>query len=109
MLSELGKLQESSESVWYSNLSISIETRSEESDELVHKEYTFSYAEEWDKWTFREYEEKRTPDVDIGDRDWRRTRNVYWSDADAPDVDVPPEVSRQLEELLDADEVVLQK
>jgi hypothetical protein len=109
MLTDLEDLQQSDESVWSVEMSFDIETRSEEDGELVHKEYTFHYTEEWDKWVFSSYEEKRTPKAaNISDRNWRRSRQIYWDDTDAPSIDVPPEVSKQLEEATGAKEVVLQ-
>lgn len=110
MLSELSDLQESSEEVYGAvEVSFTIDTRSEDGDELIHREYTFSHADEWNKWSFQEFEERRTENVDdITSRNWRRVRHVLWSDSEAVDVDVPPEVSSKLEELLDLEELVIQ-
>jgi len=111
MLSELSELQESEESVWgQPTVSFSIETRTEDGHELVQREYTFSRAPEWDKWTFMEFEEKRTEDTDlITDRTWRRSRHIMWHETEAPTIDVPPEVEKELKELLGLDEMTIQK
>lgn len=110
MLTELSNLQESDEAVWgASEVSFTIETRATESNELVEREYTFSHASEWDKWTFTEFTEKRAEETaSVSDRNWRRSRHIMWSASEAPTVDVPPEVTEQLEELLDIDKLVLQ-
>lgn len=110
MLNELNELQESDERVWGTPaLSFEFETRSEDGNELIHRTYTFSYAKEWDKWTFSEFEEERTENTSrITARNWRRTRHIYWSDTEAPTVDVPPEVTSELKEVLGHDNVVLQ-
>lgn len=109
MLSDLTDLQSSEESVWSIDLSFDIETRSEENDELVNRKYTFSYAEEWDKWTFKEYREERTPDEErMMERDWKRSRHVVWQDSDVPTVEVPPEVADALAEATGADDVTIQ-
>lgn len=111
MLSELTELQESDERVWSApTVSFTIQTRSEEGDELIEREYTFSHAKEWDKWTFMEFEEKRTVDTTmITDRNWRRTRHILWQEPEAPTVDVPPEVEDELQELLGLEEMTIQK
>lgn len=108
MLTDLEKLQSSEERVTCTSLSLTIETRCDERDELVEKEYSFSYAPEWDKWTFTEYVEKRTPDVTVGDRDWRMAQHILWDDAEAPTIDVPPEVSKQLADATGAESVTIQ-
>lgn len=110
MLSELEDLQESDESVWCTRMSFDIETRSEDGDELVHKTYTFSYAKEWDKWTFQEYHEKRTPDTSrMSDRNWRKSRHIMWNDVnETPTIDVPPEVSKQLAMATGSESVTIQ-
>lgn len=91
-------------------VSFSIETRTEDGHELVQREYTFSHAPEWDKWTFTEFEEKRTEDTDwVTDRTWRRSRHIMWHEREAPTIDVPPEVEKKLEELLGLDEMTIQK
>lgn len=110
MLSDLNDLQESEEDVWGEpKLSFDIETRSEDGNELIHRTYTFSYAKPWDKWTFHEFEEKRTKNTHrISARNWRRKRHVIWQDAEAPTVPVPPEVTEKLKEMMDLDELVLQ-
>lgn len=110
MLSELSGLQESEEDLWgATKVSFTIQTRKEESSELIQREYTFSRVKELDKWTFSEFEEEKTPDTKhITDRNWRRTRHILWNDSEAPSVTVPPEVSEQVEELLGLDELVMQ-
>lgn len=110
MLSELEDLQESDESVWCTNMSFDIETRSDDGDEIVHKKYTFSYAKEWDKWTFHEYKEKRSPDTTkISDRDWSKSRHIFWQDVnETPTIDVPPEVSKALAEATGSESVTIQ-
>lgn len=111
MLTELSGLQESEESVWgAAQVSFNISTRSEGDGELIEREYTFSHAKEWDKWTFSEFEERRTKDVNsVSGRNWRRSAHVHWNDAEAPSVDVPPEVTEKLKELLEVEELTLQK
>ncbi len=86
-------------------MSVSIETRNDSGSELVHKEYVFSYASEWDKWTFSEYVEKRTPDTErVSDRNWRQTRHLMWHDAgEVCEIDVPPEVGEALSEATGGD------
>jgi hypothetical protein len=110
MLNELSGLQSSDESIWHVNMSFEIETRCEESGELVHKTYTFSYAKEWDKWTFQEYHEERTPDTTrITDRNWTRSRHILWSDvSETPTIDVPPEVADALAKATGAESVTIQ-
>jgi hypothetical protein len=111
MLSELTELQESEEDVWGKpTVSFTIETRTEDGTELVQREYTFSHAPEWEKWTFQEFEEKRTEDTSlITERNWRRSRHIIWSEPEAPTVDVPPEVEKELQELLGLEEMTIQK
>lgn len=111
MLSELNDLQESTEDIWNtSRVSFTIDTREEESGELIQREYTFSHAPRWDSWNFFEFEEKRTEDTDlISERSWRRTRHVMWHETEAPTVDVPPEVEKQLQKLLGLEEITIQK
>jgi len=109
MLTELEELQSSDEQLWKTHLSFEIETRSEEGNEIVHKTYTFNYADAWEKWTFSEYLEKRTPDTArMGDRDWRKARHIYWQDHETPSIEVPPEVSQRLAEMVGADSVTVQ-
>lgn len=110
MLDELTDLQESDETLWTTNLSIDIETRSEDENELVHKEYSFSYAKEWDKWTFSEYVEKRTPDTaSISGRNWRQSRHIFWQEVNkTPTIDVPPEVSKALAKATGSESVTIQ-
>lgn len=110
MLTELEGLQSSDESVTATTLSLEFETRSNEDDEIVHKEYRFSYADEWDKWMFHEYTEKRTPDTaKIEKRNWRQTRHIIWTETrEVPEIDVPPEVSQKLAEATGAESVTIQ-
>jgi len=109
MLNELSQLQESDENYWMTSMSFSVETRSEDGDELVHKTYTFSWGEEFDEWHFMEYEEKRTKDTRrITDRNWEKSRHVWWNEVNKPiDVDVPQIVSDKLAERLGCDEVTI--
>jgi hypothetical protein len=111
MLNELTGLQTSDEQVWGSpKISFEVETRSTAGDELLQRTYVFSYTPEWDKWMFSEFEEKcATSSSEVGGRNWRRRRHIYWNDAESPSVDVPPEVTERLEELLGLEQVVLQK
>lgn len=110
MLNELTDLQTSDEEVWRAaELSFEIETQLEEDGKLVRREYTFSYAKEWDKWTFVEFDEQETPNVSPARREWRRTRHIYWNDGESATIEVPPEVTRELEEMLDLDRVILQQ
>lgn len=111
MLSELTELQESAEDIWSKpTVSFTIDTRTEDGAELVQREYTFSRAPEWGKWTFMEFEEKRTENTElITDRNWRRSRHILWQDSEAPTVDVPPEVEKELQELLGLEEMTIQK
>jgi hypothetical protein len=109
MLTDLDNLQESDENVQAIELSFDIETRSDDSGECIERRYTFSYAEEWDKWVFTEFKEKRTPDEGrIADRNWRKSRHVMWHDGEAPNVDVPPEVSQKLKDATGAEKVTIQ-
>jgi len=110
MLSELGELQESKEDVWGEpTVSFTIQTRTEDGTELVQREYTFSRASHWDVWTFHEFEEKRTENTgNITDRAWRRSRHIIWSESEAATVDIPPEVEKELQELLGLEEMTIQ-
>lgn len=99
MLNELTGLQSSDEDV-YSDPKVSFEIETKESGgEDIRRRYVFSQAPEWDKWMFHEFEEKR---------DGRRSRHVFWDDAKASSIEIPPEVTKKLEELLDLEKVVLQ-
>lgn len=111
MLSELSGLQESSEDVWgCAEVSFTINTREEDEDEIIEREYTFSHAPEWDKWTFVEFEERRANDAKyLTNRTWRRTKHVMWDDAESPTVSVPPEVQEKLEEMLGLEQMVIQQ
>ena len=109
MLSELEELQQSDESVWSQSMTIEIETRSKSGNELVHKEYTFSYADQFDKWMFSEYVEKRTRDTtSVTDRNWRKSRHLFWQDGEASTIDVPPEVSQALADATGSESVTIQ-
>jgi hypothetical protein len=110
MLSELTDLQDSEEYVWGTpSMSFTIRTREDGSDAVIQREYTFSYAEEWEKWTFTEFEEKRGEKTQInGGRHWRRTEHKTSSEEPIPDIDVPPEVGRKLNEAIGSEEVTIQ-
>lgn len=110
MLTELSDLQESDEQIWgASKVSFTIETRSEEDRQIIQREYTFSHTPAWDKWMFQEFDEKKTSDTNrVSDRNWRRSRHMFWDESQSPTVSVPQEVQEQLEELLDVDELTLQ-
>jgi len=110
MLTELSDLQESGERVWdCSDISFTIESTSEDGDERVQRRYTFSNAPEWDKWAFTEFEECRATKPAPSNKDnWRRSRHLMWHDLEAPSIDIPPEVSNKLEELLGVDEITIQ-
>jgi hypothetical protein len=103
-------MQDTDESVQRVDLTFDIKSRASEGDELVNKTYTFSYARQWDKWTFTEYSEERTPDTPaITDRKWRKSRHIRWDDfSETPTIDVPAEVSEALEEATGADDVTIQ-
>lgn len=110
MLNELEDLQaESNEKVWGApRVSFTIETREGVDGELIRREYTFSHAKEWDKWTFFEYEEHRTDDTQfMKDRNWRRTKKFHWSEP-RPLPPIPPEVNQELKELLGVEELNIQ-
>lgn len=111
MLSDLNQIQdESSESIQHIDMSFDIETRDKENDEIVQRIYTFSYAKQWDTWTFQEYVERRTPDTDrVGDRDWRKSKELFWHDInETPEIDVPPEVSKKLAMATGSESVTIQ-
>jgi len=110
MLTELSGIQQSDESVWgTAKVSFTIETRSEEDNELIQRKYTFSHASEWDKWVFHKFEERRTKDtVRMTARNWRRTKSLTWDESEAPTIEVPPEVTEEVEEMLGLDSMVLQ-
>lgn len=111
MLTELEDLQHSDETVYGIDLTFDVETRSDDGDELVERHYTFSYAKEFDKWTFTEFKEKRASNSDKAhERNWRRSRHIMWYEAnETPTIDVPPEVSNALEEATGAEAVTLQE
>ena len=111
MLSELTELQDSDdgERVWGEpTVSFEIDTRTSNDEWLVNKTYVFSYAREWQKWCFSEFIEKRTRNTEhISDRNWNRTEHVLWQEGDSRDIDVPPEVTRKLQDLLSMEEIEL--
>lgn len=110
MLNELDDLQKSGETVWNISMSFDVETRSDDDGELVHRTYRFGYAQEWDKWTFQEFRERRTPDArTVSDRNWQQSRHIMWNDVnETPTIDVPPEVTEKLQEATGAESVVIQ-
>lgn len=110
MLRELTDLQDSEEYVWGTpSVSFTIRTREENSDVLIQREYTFSYAKEWGKWTFTEFEEKKGEKTQVnGGRHWRRTRHTTSGEQAIPDIDVPPEIGRKLKEATGAEEITVQ-
>lgn len=91
-------------------MNFEIETRDDERNELVEKVYTFSYAKQWDRWTFQEFVERRTSDTKMmKDRNWRKTRELFWHDVhETPDVEVPPEVTDRLAMATGSESVVIQ-
>jgi hypothetical protein len=111
MLTELGDIQSSDESVEAVELSFDIETRIEEGGERVARTYTFDYAKEWDKWTFVEfYEERAKDDALPSERVWRQTQHIMWYDVDeTPDITVPPEVTDALQKATGAKEIIIQR
>lgn len=110
MLNELSGFQSSDERFFSISLSFDVETRADEGGELVHRTYTFSYAEEWDTWIFSEFHEKRTGDTKLGaERDWSRSRHVMWHDmSETRTIDVPPEVADRLAEATGSSSVTIQ-
>lgn len=111
MLGELAELQATGEEIINQvQMSIAIESRDTEGDELVESTYVFGYAKEWDKWTFQEYKEKRTPDTRLmSDRNWTETEHIFWQDSEAtPQVSVPNRVADELAEATGADSVTIQ-
>lgn len=111
MLGELTEIQEpSEESVDSVSMSFDVRTRDTESEELVERVYTFCYAPEWDKWTFQEFLERRSPDtLRMSDRNWRRVKHCLWHEAgETPDIDVPPQVAEKLSQATGAESVTIQ-
>lgn len=101
MLSELSEIQESAEKLSSVEFTISVETRCEESGESVKRQYTFDYTNEWDKWTFVEFDELRCDDPP---GQWRTARKILWNEADRiPDIHIPAEVTDRLERVVDGD------
>lgn len=110
VLTELEDLQESDERVWgVADVSFSIRTRSEDGNETVKRTYTFSHAPEWEKWMFTEYEEKRAPSTEFDEVNWRREKHLTWDETDSRKIDVPKEVTDELSNLLDLDEMIIQR
>lgn len=109
MLSELAELAESDEQLFGKpELSFSFRTRTEDSDELVERDYTFIHNPEWGEWTFCEYEERRCEaSAAIVERNWRREKYLRWDEPEALDLRVPPEVTEKLSELLEGEEIEL--
>lgn len=109
MLTELQGLQSSDEDYWSIELSFDIQTR-EEAEELIHRTYTFGYAPEWDKWTFIEYKEERSPnELNPNKRQWRESTHITWDDPDeSREITVPSEVADALKEATTADSVMIQ-
>lgn len=110
MLTELSEI-ESDEELWgTTDLTFSIQTRSEDGTELVERTYTFGLLSHSEEWTFQEFEEERTEDTKhITGRQWRRTKKLRWDDGGVSEIEIPPEVLDELEEVLDLDELVLMK
>jgi hypothetical protein len=110
MLTDLQQLQSSDEDVQAIDLGITVESFTRDSDELVEKSYTFSYADEWDKWVFTEFREKRTPTGGkVSDRNWRKSQHIVWNDVEeARHIEVPPEVSEKLADATGADSITIQ-
>lgn len=93
------------------SLSISFSVRDEEDGELIEKDFEFSYAREWDKWTISNYKEKRCDaDVLVSKRNWRTVEDVFWHEMHHSecDIDIPQYVIDKLDEVLGADVVKLQ-
>lgn len=108
MLDELSELQHDDEDYWLSELSFTVETRGGD-DELVEREYTFTWGEEFEEWQLSRYVERVTEDTSkLRDREWDTRRQLTWQDADRPDVDVPKIVSDKLAERLECDTVTFQ-
>lgn len=111
MLNDLNSMQsDEAESVQHTEMEFSVATRDSAAEELVERVYTFSYAPEWDKWTFQEYLERRSPDTSkIADRNWRQARHLFWHEADkTPSVDVPSAVAERLAEATGSESVTIQ-
>jgi hypothetical protein len=111
MLGELTELQQpSDETIQRIDMNFEVRTRDSEANELVEKVYTFCYAKEWDKWTFQEYVERRSPDTTrMSDRDWRRVQHCLWHDVnETPDIDVPPQVADKLAKATGSESVTIQ-
>lgn len=113
MLTDLDDLQESDESITSVDLTFDVETTSTDGSDVVRKTYTFSYAEEWDKWMFTAFTERRASTdgrASDGYRNWQTARDISWNDVGAtPEIDIPPEVTRRLKQATTADSVILQE
>jgi hypothetical protein len=111
MLGELSEIQKPSDEVISGiEMSFDVRTRDDKENELVEKVYTFCYAEEWDKWTFQEYLERRSSDtLKMSDRNWRRVQHCLWHEVnETPDVDVPPQVADKLAQATGSESVTIQ-
>jgi len=104
MLSELQDIQGSGdEATVATEVSISIETRLDSSENITRRTYVFSYAKEWDKWTLVEFVEQRADNsLRPSDRDWGTSEHTYWYDEEA-DIHVPKEVADTLAEATGGD------
>ena len=86
-----------------STCTFSISTR-ESTDEMLYKrEYVFSYAKEWDEWTFQQcnvYEDTKTYP-----RDFEQTKRVFWNSPEGVGFRVPPIVLKQAADVIGEEEV----
>lgn len=110
MLNELLEMQDSDESVSAVDLSFDIETTSDNGEYIIMAEYTFSYAEEWDKWLFTEYSEKRADKRNrASNRKWHESRHITWNDInETREIDIPPEVTEKLKEVTGSGSIFIQ-
>lgn len=87
-------------------VSFTFKVRDEEEGELVEKDFTFSHAKEWDKWTLMHYVEKRCDaNSMISRRNWRTVEDVHWDKAhlSEADIDIPQYVIDKLDEMMEMD------
>lgn len=108
MLSELTGMQESDENHRMTKMSFTVETEEtdDEEYELVRREYTFSWGEEFDEWEFVRYKERRTSDEPrVSNREWRTVRDMWWSEAEPVNVEIPQLVNDEIAERLGVEEV----
>lgn len=106
MLSELNDIQEDDEDYRMTKMRFAVQTENTDDGELVEKEYTFSWGEQFEEWHFMRYKEKRTPDTNlIKDRNWRTVQDIWWSEAEPVDIEVPQIVNEKIADRLGADEV----